>query len=122
MVTMKANHKPDHPAVRGAQDGAHLEELDSLEAQRDLRELSGSGLFQFLSSKPSAQTLSAGSRTQHAANENGGCRNALRATSTQLDGAQGDCCDRDLALLRETGVYRYRPLTDAVAYQKELAP
>ena len=48
---------------------------------------------------------------------------ALRATSAQLDEARkAIVTTEDLALLQEAGIYRYRhPLTDAVAYQKDLA-
>lgn len=47
---------------------------------------------------------------------------ALRATSTQLDEARkAIVVTEELALLQEVGIYRYRhPLTDAVAYQREL--
>ena len=47
---------------------------------------------------------------------------ALRAASTQLDEARKALVvTEELALLQEVGIYRYRhPLTDAVAYQREL--
>jgi hypothetical protein len=47
----------------------------------------------------------------------------LRATGAQLDEARkAIVVTEELALLQEAGIYRYRhPLTDAVAYQKELA-
>lgn len=47
---------------------------------------------------------------------------ALRATSTQLDEARkAIVVTEELALLQEVGIYRYRhPLTNAVAYQREL--
>jgi Domain of unknown function (DUF4041)/Meiotically up-regulated gene 113 len=48
---------------------------------------------------------------------------ALRALSATLDETRkAIVATEDLALLQEAGIYRYRhPLTDAVAYQKELA-
>lgn len=47
----------------------------------------------------------------------------LRAASMQLDEARkAIVATEDLALLQEAGIYRYRhPLTNAVAYQEELA-
>lgn len=48
---------------------------------------------------------------------------ALRVLSATLDESRkAIVATEDLALLQEAGIYRYRhPLTDAVAYQKELA-
>jgi hypothetical protein len=55
--------------------------------------------------------------------ERSGAVEALRAVSATLDEARkAIVVTEDLALLQEAGIYQYRhPLTDAVAYQKELA-
>ncbi|HEY3349282.1 MAG TPA: DUF4041 domain-containing protein [Thermoanaerobaculia bacterium] len=52
-----------------------------------------------------------------------GAEEELIATNAKLDEARkAIVATEDLALLQEAGIYRYRhPLTDAVAYQKELA-
>lgn len=106
---------------------ALLAEIEELKAERDqLREqLSKLGALSVLQLEAKRTDLEReiaeqASRLQR---ERAEAAEALRALSSTLDETRKEIvATEDLALLQEAGIYRYRhPLTDAVAYQKELA-
>jgi len=103
-----------------------LAEADTLNAQVDnlTRQLARLGALSVLELEAKRADLERQIAEQSARleQERADAAAALRATSTQLDEARkAIVATEDLALLQEAGVYRYRhPLSDAVAYQKEL--
>lgn len=129
MATMKADQASRTIPLFGARKMARalLAEVDSLGAQRDqLREqLTRLGALSVLELEAKRADLEREIAEQAARlqRERADAAEALRATSAQLDEARkAIVATEDLALLQEAGIYRYRhPLTDAVAYQKELA-
>jgi hypothetical protein len=129
MATMNADKATRSIPLFGARKMARalLAEVDSLKAQCDqMREqLARLGVLSVLELETKRATLER-EITEQAARLHQECANAeetLRATTAQLEEAQrAIVTTEDLALLQEAGIYRYRhPLTDAVAYQKELA-
>jgi hypothetical protein len=96
------------------------EQLDQLREQ--LARLGGLSVLQ-LEAKRAALERDLAEQTSRLQRERADAAEGLRATSAQLDEARkAIVTTEDLALLQEAGIYRYRhPLTDAVAYQKELA-
>lgn len=129
MATMKADQATRSIPLFGARKMARalLAEVDSLRTQcEQLREqLSRLGALSVLQLEAKRVDLE-GEIAEQAARlqrERADAAEALRAVSAQLDEARKTLvATEDLALLQEAGIYRYRhPLTDAVAYQKELA-
>jgi len=104
-----------------------LAEVEALSAQRDqLREqLTRLGALSVLQLEAKRADLEREMAEQalRLQRDRADAAEALRATSAQLDEARkAIVTTEDLALLQEAGIYRYRhPLTDAVAYQKDLA-
>jgi Domain of unknown function (DUF4041)/Meiotically up-regulated gene 113 len=104
-----------------------LAEVEALSAQRDqLRgQLTRLGAFSVLQLEAKRADLEreVAEQALRLQRERADAAEALRATSAQLDEVRkAIVATEDLALLQEAGIYRYRhPLTDAVAYQKELA-
>lgn len=104
-----------------------LAEVEALRAERDqvkeqFARLGALSVLQLEAKKADLEREVAeqGSRLQR---ERAEAAEALRVLSATLDEARkAIVTTEDLALLQEAGIYRYRhPLTDAVAYQKELA-
>lgn len=104
-----------------------LVEVEAVSAQRD--QLSGQltrlGAFSVLELEAKRADLEhqVAEQALRLRRERADAAEALRATSAQLDEVRkAIVATEDLALLQEAGIYRYRhPLTDAVAFQKELA-
>ena len=129
MTTMKTEQSNRNIPLFGARKMARalLAEVDSLGAQRDqLKEqLERLGAFTVLQLEARRADLEREIAEQAARleRERTDAVEALRATSKQLDDVRkAIVATEDLVLLQEAGIYRYRhPLTDAVAYEKELA-
>jgi len=104
-----------------------LAEVEALSAQRDqlIGQLTRLGALSVLQLEAKRADLEHENAEQalRLQRESADAAEALRATSAQLDEVRkAIVTTEDLALLQEAGIYRYRhPLTDAVAYQKELA-
>lgn len=126
---MKADQASRTIPLFGARKMARalLAEVDSLGAQRDqLREqLARLGALSVLQLEAKRTDLEREVAEQAARleRERADAAETLYATISQLDEARkAIVATEDLALLQEAGIYRYRhPLTDAVAFQKELA-
>lgn len=106
---------------------ALLEEVDSLKAQCDqsreqLARLGALSVIQLEAKRADLEReiVEQAARLQR---ERADDEEALRAARAQLDEVRkAIVATEDLALLQEASIYRYRhPLTDAVAYQKELS-
>jgi hypothetical protein len=126
---MKADQATRTIPLFGARKMARtlLGEVEALSAERDqLREqLSKLGALSVLQLEAKRADLEReiaeqASRLQR---ERADAAEAVRALSATLDETRkAIVATEDMALLQEAGIYRYRhPLTDAVAYQKELA-
>jgi hypothetical protein len=106
---------------------ALLAEVEALQAQRDQakEQLARLGALSVLQLEARRAELEREIADQEARlqRERTDAAEAVRAASAQLDEIRKSIVDtEDLALLQEAGIYRYKhPLTDAVAYQKELA-
>lgn len=105
---------------------ALLGEVEALVAQRDalsaqLNRLGAYSVLQ-LEAKRSELESEIAEQTARLQREQASATEALRAANSRLDEVRkAIVATEDLTLLQEAGVYRYRhPLTDAVAYQKEL--
>lgn len=103
-----------------------LAEVDSLRAQCDqsretLARLGALSVLQ-LEAKRAGLEREIVEQAARLERERADAAEALCAASTQLDEARkAIVVTEELALLQEVGIYRYRhPLTDAVAYQREL--
>jgi hypothetical protein len=103
-----------------------LAEVDSLRAQCDqsretLARLGALSVLQ-LEAKRAGLEREIVEQAARLERERADAAEARRAASTQLDEARkAIVVTEELALLQEVGIYRYRhPLTDAVAYQREL--
>lgn len=126
---MKADQATRTIPLFGARKMARtlLAEVEALSAQRDqLRgQLTRLGAFCVLQLEAKRADLEreVAEQALRLQRERADAAEALRATSAQLDEVRkAIVATEDLALLQEAGIYRYRhPLTDAVAYQKELA-
>lgn len=126
---MKANQQTRAIPIFGARKMARilLDEVDSLTVERDqLREqFVRLGLLSVAELEEKRASLEREIRDQAArlSQERAAAQEFLRALENQLAEAQeAIVTTEDLALLQEAGIYRYRhPLTDAVAYQNELA-
>jgi uncharacterized protein DUF4041 len=106
---------------------ALLAEVEALGAERDqLREqfarLGGLSVAQ-LEAKRADLEREIAEQASRLQRERADAAEALRAVSATLDETRkAIVATEDLALLQQAGIYQYRhPLTDAVAYQKELA-
>jgi hypothetical protein len=106
---------------------ALLSEVEALRAERDqLREqFARLGVLSVLQLEGKRADLEREIAEQESRlqRERADAAEALRVLSATLDeNRKAIVATEDLALLQEAGIYRYRhPLTDAVAYQKELA-
>ncbi len=106
---------------------ALLAEVEALQVQRDQakEQLARLGALSVLQLEARRAELEREIADQEARlqRERTDAAEAVRAASAQLDEIRKSIvATEDLALLQEAGIYRYRhPLTDAVAYQKELA-
>ncbi len=106
---------------------ALLTEVEALRAERDeLREQSERlGILSVLQLEAKRASLEREVAEQESRlqRERADAAEALRALSAKLEETRKEIVStEDLALLQEAGIYQYRhPLTDAVAYQKELA-
>lgn len=130
MATMKADQEP-LPSVPwfGARKMAHslISEVQELRAQRDemhdqLERLGGLTVLQ-LEARRADLERGIAEQASRLERERSEVAAALQALKAQLEEARkAIVATEDLALLQEAGIYKYRhPLTDAVAYEKELA-
>lgn len=128
-MTMKADQATRPIPLFGARKMARalLAEVDFLRAQCDqsreqLTRLGGLSVLQ-LEAKQADLEREIAEQEARLQRARANAAEALRAAGAQLDEARKTIvATEDLALLQEAGVYRYRhPLTDAIAYQKELA-
>lgn len=126
---MKADQATRTIPLFGARKMARalLAEVEALRAERDqLREqFARLGVLSVLQLEAKRADLEREIAEQESRlqRERADAAEALRAFSATLDETRkAIVATEDLALLQEAGIYRYRhPLTDAVAYQKELA-
>ncbi len=128
-MTTKADQANRPIPLFGARKMARalLAEVDSLRAQcgQSREQLARLGALSVIQLEAKRADLEREIAEQEARlqRERADAAEALRAVGAQLDEARKTIvATEDLALLQEAGVYRYRhPLTDAVAYQKEIA-
>src|SRR5688572_16010096 len=126
---MKTNQGVRTIPVFGARKMARalLAEVEALQAQRDqaneqLARLGALSVLQ-LDARRTELEREIADQAARLQRERTDAAETVRAASAQLDEiGKSIVATEDLALLQEAGIYRYRhPLTDAVAYQKELA-